>query len=86
MTSLAIDTEKKTLFAADRNDNKILKFNYDPKHLARMNTTQPDAQPLYLNIQALDSIALFNNSLYWVSQDDTKTMVRANVDGWQNST
>lgn len=63
-----------------------MKFSYDPELLEEQNVTQPVAQPLYLNIPDLDSIALFNNSIYWVSQEEQKTLVKGNLDGWQNST
>lgn len=86
VTSLDIDTESKHLFAADRNDHKILKFDYDRAHLQAKNVTIPEAVPLYLNIPHLESIALFNHSLFWTSSSKKETLVKANVDGWANST
>lgn len=86
ITSLAIDTGDKWVFAADRNDHKIIKFNYDPDTLEDLNITKPIVEPLYYNVKNLESVALFNSSLYYTSAESDKTLVKVNREGWENST
>jgi hypothetical protein len=86
ITSMTVDEENFNLFAADRDDHKIVKFNYDPDMLEDFNLTLPTYEPLYFKLDQLDSVGFFNHSLYWTSGNENKTLVTGNTDGWLNST
>lgn len=86
ITSLTLDSEHKLLFAADANDHKIIKFNYDPVFLEDFNYTKPVQDDLYFKLGNVESVAFFNDSLYWAAGEQNATVVHGNHLGWVNST
>lgn len=51
ITSLVINSEEKVLFAADRDDHKIVRFEYDDDLLEDRNMTAPEPEPIYFKLE-----------------------------------